>query len=127
MERYCDMTRCMIIDDDSNLREEVCNYLSEYGFDAVSADDEAQALADCHRQMPDFVMVGTTGAADFVARLRNSEGGDSPIVIVLPETADVSRVGQAIWSGATDYLVKPFGREVLHAKLRQTGLLQNQA
>ena len=119
---YFDMTRCLIVDEDRDWQDQVLAYCAGLGLDFVAAASEEEAIQHCACDMPDVVLVGTQHAAGFIRQLRRL-GGAEPIVIHCPERGDPSAVTEAIWHGASDYLLKPCSREVFDAKLRQSGVL----
>ncbi len=123
MKRHCQLTRCLVVEDSSEWRGRAQGYLASHGFDIVQADCEDAAYAHCVSEMPDVVLVGTRRATAFIRQLRRHSAGSEAIVIMCPDADDVSSVGDAIWHGATDYLVKPYNRKIFDAKLRQTGIL----
>ncbi|MGB7204073.1 MAG: response regulator [Anderseniella sp.] len=123
MERYCEMKRCLIVDEDRDWRGQVQDYLSSRGFEIQEADNVTTAYEKYICGRPDMIFVGTPDPSDFVRQLmRNVEGVD-PIVILCPDPADIGSLGKAIWNGATDYMIKPYSQDILDAKLRQTGML----
>lgn len=123
MKRHCELKRCLVVDESREWRGRAKGYLASHGFYIVQTESEDAAYAHCVSKMPDVVLIGTRCATDFIRRLRKHSAGADPIVIMCPEADDVSSVGDAIWHGATDYLVKPYNREIFDAKLRQTGIL----
>ena len=123
MKRHCELTRCMVVDDNSEWRGRAHGYLARHGFDIVQAETEDAAFAQCISAMPDVVLVGTRRAAAFIRQLRKHSSRSDAIVIMCPDADDIGSVGDAIWNGASDYLVKPYNRNIFDAKLRQTGIL----
>ena len=77
--------------------------------------------------MPDMILVdwnmpGVSGV-EFVAALRARDGGDKPTVVFCASENDVAQITRAMRAGADDYLLKPFNREIVEAKLQEIGLL----
>ncbi len=126
-EGTIDMTKCMIIgqmSEDTGLLEKL---LADYGFEITSADNTNMALAKCDKEMPDVIVLpdeaGSMDAMAFLKHLRNGARGHQPKVIFCAERADSERIGQAIWQGASDYMVKPYDAEILDNKLMQAGVV----
>ena len=117
-----DMTRCLIVDEDREWQNQVLAYCAGLGLEFVATACEEDAIQHCASGMPDVVLVGTRQAAGFIRQLRRL-GGNEPIVIHCPEQGDSQAVSEAIWHGASDYLLKPCSRELFDAKLRQSGVL----
>jgi two-component system, chemotaxis family, chemotaxis protein CheY len=49
--------------------------------------------------------------------------GGRPVVILYADAPDFDTMGAAILEGASEFLLKPFDRELLTFKLRQSGVL----
>lgn len=47
----------LVVEDDAELRESLCAYLREEGFDTASAADGAEALAKAHITRPDAIVL----------------------------------------------------------------------
>jgi len=123
MKQHCEMTRCLIVDENTEWRGKAQGYLALHGIDTVEAENEHIAYERFVSVLPDVVLVGTRGAGEFIRQLRSHSAGADAIVIMCPDAADLDAVGKAIWDGASDYLVKPYSQEIFDAKLRQTGIL----
>ena len=122
MSGQFDMTRCLIVDEDRDWQDQVLAYCAGLGIDFVATSCEEDAIQHCAAEMPDVVLVGTPRAPDFIRQLRRL-GGKEPIVIHCTGRDDAKTVTQAIWNGASDYMIKPCSREIFGTKLRQSGLL----
>ena len=123
MKRHCVLKRCLVVDDDREWSGRAQGHLASHGFNTVQTESEDVAFEHCVSNMPDVVLIGTRRATSFIRRLRKHRSGSAPIVILCPEQSDLGSVGDAIWYGATDYMVKPYNRKIFDAKLRQTGIL----
>jgi DNA-binding response OmpR family regulator len=117
------MTRCLIVDENREWRGRTRGYLANHGFETIEADNNDAAFERFVSDAPDVVVVGSSRASEFIRQLFRHSEGSEPIVLLCPEQADIASVGNAIWSGASDYLVKPYSQEMFDAKLRQTGIL----
>ena len=121
------MTHCLIVDACKTERDRIQHLLAAYDFDLDEAHDAGEALQKCRTGMPDMIMLSERladmNAFDFINRVRRSQKGRVPVVLVYSEEADPSRIGRAIWEGATECLLQPFDADVLDGKLRQVGLL----
>ncbi|MCG3128079.1 MAG: Chemotaxis protein CheY [Phycisphaerae bacterium] len=95
--------------------------------DTAEASSGEEALRGCAAErfdviLMDWNMPGMSGI-DALRHLREA-GIKTPIIMVTTE-AEKSRVIEAIRSGATDYLIKPFTPEQLAAKVkRATGMTE---
>ena len=82
-----------------------------------------QHLPNAFRQCRMWYWSARARAAAFIRQLRKHSSRSDAIVIMCPDADDIGSVGDAIWNGASDYLVKPYNRNIFDAKLRQTGIL----
>jgi two-component system chemotaxis response regulator CheY len=60
---------------------------------------------------------------EFLRTLRRQNTGTAPIVVFCTTENDVGHITEALNAGANEYIMKPFDREILEAKLAQVGLL----
>jgi CheY-like chemotaxis protein len=125
-ERFVDMTKCLLIDEDSRGRDYLAHMLSGLGLEMSLTTGTDEAVRFCNDNSPDVVMVSTRASGvppkEFVKRLRLSGRGKPPVVFLYADTADTEMFGQTILEGAADVLMMPFDRELLHFKLRQAGI-----
>lgn len=112
--------RALVIEDDIDLREQVVRFLSEDGFAVDSAADGDQGAYMAEEYPADVAVVdlglpGTPGI-DIIRRVRKA-GRRYPILILTARDGWESKV-EGLEAGADDYLVKPFHREELLARVR---------
>lgn len=112
--------RALVIEDDPNLREQVARYLADDGFAVDAAADGTQGLYMAEEYPADVAVIdlglpGTPGI-EIVRRARAS-GRKFPILILTARDGWESKV-EGLDAGADDYLVKPFHREELIARVR---------
>ena len=111
--------RVLVVEDDVEIAGVLRRSLDKEGYDARVSGDGESALEEAAVFEPDAVVLdlGLPGldGVDVAKRLR--ERGDVPILILTARDALDSRV-EGLDSGADDYLVKPFEREELLARLR---------
>ena len=77
--------------------------------------------------MPDAILLDShmppMATVEFLASLRALANGSKPVVIYCATENDSTEIARALTAGADDYVLKPFDRESLRAKLVATGLL----
>jgi two-component system chemotaxis response regulator CheY len=118
------MARVLIADDSSTMRKILLRSLGAIGVtDVTEAADGNEALAAFAATAFDMVltdwnMPGKTGLE--VLQTIRATNKSVPVIMVTTE-ADKSRVLEAIRSGVSDYLVKPFTAEMLKEKLKKHG------
>lgn len=97
----------LVVEDDADIRESLCDVLVEEGYEVHTAADGAQALAVLSAlETPPLVLLDllmpVMNGWEMLAQLQ-ARGSKAP-VIVLSAAADASKVMQ---SGATGFLSKP--------------------
>jgi two-component system chemotaxis response regulator CheY len=118
---------CLVVDDSRVIRKVACRILESLQFVTEEAEDGAAALDACRSKMPDVILLDwqmphMTGI-EFLRTLRRQNDGTSPIVVFCTTENDVGHITEALNAGANEYIMKPFDREILEAKLMQVGLL----
>ena len=111
--------RVLVVDDDAPVRRMLQRSLAAEGFDVEVAADGGAALVAAERSAPDLVvldvaMPGLDGLA--VCRRLRAKGLPGSILMLTARDAVPDRVA-GLRAGADDYLVKPFAREELVARL----------
>jgi DNA-binding response OmpR family regulator len=112
--------RVLVVEDDDAIAQVLQRSLRMEGYDVKVAGDGIGALDLAHAFLPDLVILdlGLPGmdGIDVARTLRQAED-DVPILVLTARDAVESRV-EGLDSGADDYLVKPFERQELLARLR---------
>lgn len=111
--------RLLVVDDDPDMRQMMCQYLRQHGCIALPAATEA----DVHRHLEDGridlilldVMLGDESGLEICQSLRRDQ--DVPIIMVSALSADHQRMA-GYETGADDYIAKPFNPELLLARVR---------
>src|SRR5271168_498503 len=111
--------RVLLVDDDRELCQMLCEYLNAERFDVKSVHDGGEALAQL--QANDFeivildVMLPSVGGFDVLRKL--GADYDTPILMLTARGDDVDRI-VGLELGADDYLSKPFNPRELVARIR---------
>jgi DNA-binding response OmpR family regulator len=110
----------LVVEDDEEIAQVLQRSLRMDGYDVKIAADGVRALEEAHAYLPDVVVLDLglprLDGIDVAKRLRD-DGDDVPILILTARDALESRV-EGLDIGADDYLVKPFERQELLARLR---------
>lgn len=112
-------SRLLVVDDDAEIRELLCIYLGEQGFDVSAVEDGLAMDAWLSRNTPDLVILdlmlpGENGLS-LARRLRVDH--QLPIVMISARGEEVDRI-VGLEVGADDYLPKPFSPRELLARVR---------
>src|ERR1700689_3504294 len=113
------MTKVLVVDDDPSLLKALRIGLSARGDDVLVAHSGAEAINLVALAGPDLVILdlGLPDLDGLEVCRRIREFSDLPIV-VLSAYGDERRKGEALDSGADDFVTKPFGMAELEARLR---------
>ena len=113
--------RVLVVEDDDAIAQVLQRSLRMEGYEVRVAEDGRSGLDAVHGFMPDLLILdlGLPGDLDGldVARALRESDDDVPILVLTARDAVESRV-EGLDSGADDYLVKPFERQELLARLR---------
>jgi DNA-binding response OmpR family regulator len=111
--------RVLIVEDDDDIAQVLQRSLRLEGYETRIAGDGEAALGAAADFVPDLVVLDLglpkLDGMDVARRLRSSD--DVPILMLTARDALESRVA-GLDAGADDYLVKPFERQELLARLR---------
>jgi DNA-binding response OmpR family regulator len=110
----------LVVEDDKEIAQVLQRSLRLEGYEVKLAGDGVQALEEAHGFLPDVLVLDLglprLDGIDVAKRLRDG-GDDVPILMLTARDALDSRVA-GLDVGADDYLVKPFERQELLARLR---------
>ena len=112
--------RVLVVEDDEEIAQVLQRSLRLEGYEVKLAGDGVQGLEEATAFLPDLIVLDLglprLDGVDVARRLR--DGGDAvPILMLTARDALESRV-EGLDVGADDYLVKPFERQELLARLR---------
>ncbi len=121
------MKHCLVVDDSSVVRKVARRIFEGFDFTVSEAEDGGQALEMCRRNMPDMILLDwhlpAMEGIDVLANLRKLERGRQPKVLFCVSEADVAQIAKALRAGADEYILKPFDRALVEAKLHEVGML----
>lgn len=121
------MKSCLVVDDSKVVRSVARKILEGLDFKVEEAGDGQQALDACKRQMPEAVLLDwnmpVMSGIEFLRALRETDGGDQPIVVFCTTENDMAHIQEALGAGANEYIMKPFDSEIVESKFIQVGLL----
>ena len=112
--------RALVIEDDPDLRQQVCGFLADEGFAVDAAPDGEQGLYMATEYPADIAIIDLglpkTSGIEIIRQVR-AGGRNLPILILTARDGWESKV-EGLEAGADDYLVKPFHRKELMARTR---------
>lgn len=111
--------RVLVIDDDPDIRGLVAELLLRAGFTVEQAEDGRAGLRALHRSPPDLVVLDVSmpdlDGWQTLERIRDLS--QVPVVMLTARGDELERV-RGLQAGADDYVVKPFGRQELVARVQ---------
>ncbi len=120
------MKKILVVDDKSNVRTLVREYLTEQGFLVATAENGQMALYAARQEKPDLIlldiMMPEMDGYEFIRIFRKET--DTPVILLTARLEESDKV-VGLELGADDYITKPFGmRELvarIHTVLRRAG------
>jgi two-component system chemotaxis response regulator CheY len=113
----------LVIDDSRTVRIIIGNILREIGMDVIEAGNGVQALEqlkshpDVQLLLVDWNMPEMNGF-DFLCAVRGQRAYDGVRILMVTSESQGEQVARALNAGANEYLMKPFNKDVLIAKLQ---------
>jgi DNA-binding response OmpR family regulator len=115
------MARIMIIDDDFDILRYCDSILSVKGHEVITRTSPKQALETLNHHNVDLLVVDVVmpemSGFDVLKTVRDIPHFHAPILMLTGRSA-AKDVQTALELGATDYMVKPFDRDVFFAKIQ---------
>ena len=116
------MTRCLVVDDDPELLQSVCDYLRRFGLEAEAAPSALQMRARLAKGGIDIVVLDVMlpdgdGLALCAALRQKPETAQLPVIMLTAQGDPGSRV-LGLELGADDYVAKPFEPRELVARIK---------
>ncbi len=114
--------RILVVDDDKSVLRILTKYLSDAGYEVLTAPNGVEALRVIHSEgcplvITDWIMPEMDGL-DLCRAIRASEGVGFAYVIMLTGKSDDESLAKAFDAGADDFLTKPCKKLELLARLK---------
>jgi two-component system, chemotaxis family, chemotaxis protein CheY len=120
--------RALVIDDSRTVRAIIGNILRDIGLEVIEAADGREGLAQLNQPpgvelvLVDWNMPVMNGL-DFIKAVRSDRMFDPVRIMMVTTETEQEQVMRALAAGANEYLMKPFTKEILVAKLGLLDLL----
>lgn len=108
----------LIVEDEKEIREGVSEYLSEVGYNVISAEDGMQAIELFKNSKIDLVILDIMlpKANGFVVLNKIRQESNVPIIMLTAMSDDYTQI-MSFDEEADDYITKPFSIIVLHKRI----------
>jgi signal transduction histidine kinase len=115
------IARFLVVDDSEQSREILCRLLERQGHTCVTVSSGSEALEIIKQQHFDLVlldlMMPDMNGLETLRAMKSNPQFEDLAVVMLSAFDEVDEIGQSLEAGAEDYLLKPFDRIVLNARL----------
>src|SRR3977135_2369583 len=110
--------RILVVDDDPAMVGAITALVGTEGHQVITAYDGLTAVKRFREESPDLVLLDLAmpGPDGFTVAGQIRASGSGPSLVVSGESAEAAKV-KALGIGAADYLVKPFGKAELLARI----------
>jgi two-component system, chemotaxis family, chemotaxis protein CheY len=114
--------RALVIDDSRTVRTIIRKILTEVGLEVVEAGngreglDQLQRISDVDLILIDWNMPEMNGL-EFIQAVRSDRTFDEVRIMMVTTETEQVQVIRALEAGANEYLMKPFTKDILVAKL----------
>jgi len=121
--------RALVIDDSRTVRIIIGQILREIGMEVIEAKNGVEALEQLKRDqdvelmLVDWNMPEMNGL-DFIRAVRSDRAFDAVRILMVTSESQGDHVIEALKAGANEYLMKPFNKDVLVAKLNLLDVVQ---
>ena len=108
----------LIVEDEKEIREGVSEYLSEVGYNVISAEDGMQAIELFKNSKIDLVILDIMlpKANGFVVLNKIRQESNVPVIMLTAMSDDYTQI-MSFDEEADDYITKPFSIMVLHKRI----------
>ena len=121
--------RALVIDDSRAVRFIIAKILDELGMEVLHAANGLEGLEQL-KQAPDVDLMlvdwnmPEMNGLEFITAVRSRRAYDGVRILMVTSEAEGAQVARALQAGADEYLMKPFTRDVLVAKLGLLDILE---
>jgi two-component system chemotaxis response regulator CheY len=122
------MKTCLVVDDSSVIRKIARQILEDLDFQIVEAADGKKALEVCEHGLPEAILLDWNmpimDGYKLLCNLRQMPGGDQPKVVFCTTENGIDHIARALHAGASEYIMKPFDKDIIATKFQEIGLIE---
>jgi two-component system, chemotaxis family, chemotaxis protein CheY len=113
--------RALVIDDSRTVRAIIGKILREVGLEVIEAANGREGLEQLQRAGAELVLVDWNmpemDGLEFIRAVRADRAYDAVRIMMVTTETEQEQVIRALDAGANEYMMKPFTKEILVAKL----------
>jgi two-component system chemotaxis response regulator CheY len=125
------MKTCLVVDDSKIVRKVVRKIVENLGFEALEAEDGKIALAQVQARPVDVIILDwnmpVMDGLECMRAIRADAAIVQPKIIFCTTENEFEKIQTAIGAGADEYVMKPFDEEIIAGKMRQLGIIEDEA
>ena len=120
--------KILIVDDSGPIRKIMKKMLLEMGHQVLEAENGQEALLqletnpDIGLMLTDWNMPVMSGIELLEALRKKEESFPKPVIVMVTTENEESKIARALVTGAHEYIMKPFSKEILEEKLEILGI-----
>lgn len=121
------MAKCLIADDSKIIRMILSKIMNGLKYEVIEAEDGEEVVELCETNEPDLIIMDTKlpilDGTDAMYKIREMQRIKQPKIIFCSSVTDAARIREVLYSGADDYIMKPFDEEIILSKLEILNLV----
>lgn len=125
------MKICLIVDDSKIVRKVVRRIVEVLGFDILEAENGREAVDQCRAHTVDVMILDwnmpVMDGMECMKEIRADASISQPKIIFCTTENEFSKIQQAMMNGADEYVMKPFDEAIIAGKMRQLGIIDDEA
>lgn len=125
------MTTCLIVDDSKIVRKVVRRIVEAFGFTILEAENGQEAVDHARANSVDVVILDwnmpVMDGLECMKQIRADPAVHQPKIIFCTTENEFGKIQQAMMNGADEYVMKPFDEAIIAGKLRQLGIIEDEA
>jgi len=123
--------KCLVVDDSKIVRKVVRKIVEGLGFEVLEAEDGKAAIEQAKSTAVDVMILDwnmpVMDGLECMQVLRADASIHQPKIIFCTTENDFSKIQTAMMAGADEYVMKPFDEAIIAGKLRQLGIIPDEA
>lgn len=125
------MKTCLIVDDSKIVRKVVRRIIEVLGFHILEAEHGREAVDQCRAHTVDVIILDwnmpVMDGMECMKEIRADASISQPKIIFCTTENEFSKIQQAMMNGADEYVMKPFDEAIIAGKMRQLGIIEDEA